>query len=372
MLRQRILAFVLFELLASVVLGSDWSPISIAAQAWRCAAMSDSGQYAVAGGDDGLLYYSSNYGANWYLGSSIADDWRGASMSSSGQYVVAVTAQAGIFVSNNYGQSYQNVLTYGWWRTSAMSGSGEVILAYNAFDNHIHRSLNYGLYFTQAAMSDVTCTELALSADGIRAIAYCDSTIMVSSNSGGTWRSITSISGQYAGLATSADGSFAIMGHATEGTTIVSTDFGYTWVSQTAISGILWKKFACDSTGQLVLAASNNRMYMSADFGATFEPEVITDSDDANSYTWYSWTAFAVNGNGGHVVAFEENGAAYQSTSAFPVTTGGGGGSSTSGDDTVAIACGVVFGTLGFAALVYFVYAFFRSQSRTCKRPARP
>ncbi|HNV97631.1 MAG TPA: sialidase family protein [bacterium] len=98
--------------------------------------------------------YSSNYGASWSTLTPGTYGWTSINFSDNGQYVIMTSrpyigSSGGIHVSSDYGASFTNSyngtnITNNTFGSSAISPSGQYILAYNYEANLLYYSLDYG------------------------------------------------------------------------------------------------------------------------------------------------------------------------------------------------------------------------------------
>ena len=261
-------------------------------------AMSNSGQYAIAGGmGAGNFWYSSDYGKTWTktATTSLTGEQSSCAMSSTGQYCIMPTGyNGGIWYSSNYGQTWtkSSASTVNYWG-AAISPNGTYAIA-GTNSNGVYYSTNSGAAWTQstgisasAAMNSVSLASTGNAVAGGTGIYY-------SSNNGQSW-TVSSIStgGWYVAIAT--NGTYAIAASNSSSGIYYSSNNGQTWtVSNISTSG--WTFVSMSQTGDYCLATSSSSLgiYYSVNRGQTWSrTNTITG-------TYYS---VAMSGDGTRAIA---------------------------------------------------------------------
>ena len=303
-------------------------------------AISGSGQYTIVGNYSGLLYYSSDYGVTRTASNAPSAEWRSAAMSASGQYAIASTTGTGtstayLRYSVDYGQT--------WVATGSavpsfvvvsMSSSGQYALGCSNAPGRIYYSKDYGITWTQSTALQAVWQSCAMSGTGQYAIA-CDNTastgkVYYSSNYGESWTAMSfTTTGRWHGIAISKSGQYAIGGiyggqiyySSNTSTTTVITDLAdvfeplykyKTWTAVGTATGT-WSGITCNLDGEYVVACSSGsgKTIYSSNYGDTWA--------DANPAGDMRGVSMSNTGNYTHGVVY------VNVTNAVVVTTNYGG-----------------------------------------------
>lgn len=193
--------------------------------------------------EDNTVVYSRDFGVTWTASTGITGNVSTISMSPDGNIViVGVDVNASpAYISTDYGTTFTG--------TDPLASNWSVV------------GVEYNNYM--------------IACDYIGDVA----TVYLSQNQGTNWSAIASYSGYYITYAawSYGDGMNKIytIGYHTNSPYVtslnVTTDRGTTWTTITSISSYNLSGVACDSTGQyVVVSASQDGIYRSADYGATW------------------------------------------------------------------------------------------------------
>jgi len=281
-------------------------------------AISQTGQYAAAGTTSGI-YYSTSYGLNWTqaTGQASTGTWYGINIMSSGQYLVAGNAGQGLWYSLNFGQTwaqsttittdtcYQISTTPSGSYLYAVSQSTTIYQETNVTQTIAANGLPFGTSAWLSAAIDSTGTYQlyginngyvyysnnagtswsALSGNGLPAVTNVWQTVSINST------------GQYMLIGANPGGLYMSTNNATSWTAIsggTSTAYGMT------INSSNWKSTAMNSTGQYMLAATNNaNVYLSTNSGSYWS--TIGGTSSANVYlptVASAWNSVAISSTG--------------------------------------------------------------------------
>ena len=239
--------------------GGNWNELSTDNNInWSSVAISESGQYQTAvssGSNTGLIYVSNNFGISWNPYNNLLYDWKSIAISSTGQYQTALIDNGSIYISNNYGVLWSLVSgTSNTWTSICMSSSGQNQLAVT--------SGNLGLIF-------------------------------VSSNYGLNWQQVNVITGNFISASLSSSGQYqTVVSQGTNGLIYISSDFGVSWNSNSSVVND-WQSVSISQTGQYqtICAQYSNNIYISNNYGASWNPILITSS-------YSNFYSVSVSGNG--------------------------------------------------------------------------
>jgi hypothetical protein len=298
-------------------------------------AISQTGQYAAAGTTSGI-YYSTSYGMNWTqaLGQASTGTWYGINIMSSGQYVVAGNAGQGLWYSLNFGQTWTQSTTNTtdtWYQISttpsgsylyAVSQSTTIYQETNITQTVSTNGLPYGTNAWLCAAMDSTGTYQLYGINNGYVYYSNNAGISWSALSGNGLPTVTNVwqtvsinsTGQYILLGANPGGLYMSMNNATSWTAIsggTSTAYGMT------INSSNWKSTAMNSTGQYMLAATNNaNVYLSTNSGSYWS--TIGGISPANGYlptVASTWNSVAISSTGQFMAITVAGGSFYFSNS---------------------------------------------------------
>lgn len=216
------------------------------------------GTKMVSGGMDtngnGLLYCSTNSGANWTAGASFTNGSQiySVAMSADGTKVAAA-CNGGVFFSADSGHTWARSNTTVIPRTIASSADGTKLIGSDGVNQHVFVSTNSGATWSQTFFfygGGLVCS----SADGTRLFATSYTNLYVSSDSGATWTLLPSapvpISGNWGSIACSADGTKIAAGIPAQDI-YTSVDSGVTWIKSSLPSApyLNWLSIASSAGG---------------------------------------------------------------------------------------------------------------------------
>jgi photosystem II stability/assembly factor-like uncharacterized protein len=214
-----------------------------------------------------------------------------------------------IFISTNSGVTWSSTgaalhIGSGYWAGIASSADGTHLIA-AADVGGVYTSTDGGAnWFSNAVPVASRWDFVAITPDGTRMMAAAgyNSTgpICISTNSGSTWTQTGAPIGQWASVATSADGSVLLAG-TLGGTAYVSTDSGTTWTPQTNLPAGRWTFAAETPDGNTLIAAAYQigsgfgQVYISTNLGNLWTPT----SQPTNMYL----AAFCASADGSKLTA---------------------------------------------------------------------
>jgi hypothetical protein len=235
--------------------GTTWTMTAAPNNAWSGLASSADGRMLVAVATtntdgstvgDGLIYLSSDFGTTWARASAPSNPWTSIAVSADGTRLIAAASMA---------------LEYG---PASFSVGG--ILNSNGL---IYTSTNSGATWAPSLPVLNTWSYVASSADGNKLAAASvsllgnfdpfgfngDGLIYVSDDAGVTWRPTSAPSGDWACIASSADGSTLLAGVAW-GPLYASSDSGWTWSAADVPGSSNWRAVAVSADGYREIATA--------------------------------------------------------------------------------------------------------------------
>jgi hypothetical protein len=138
-------------------------------------------------------------------------------------------------------------------------------------------SSDYGVSWIQQLTAPLaTCTCSAISATGQYMAISRNNIILISSNYGSTFISITAISGVWVSIGISASGKYMAVN--TASAVYISSNYGVTWSNPSvpSASGTSYYNITISSSGKYVLVATSTGLYISNNYGSTFSITTIT------------------------------------------------------------------------------------------------
>lgn len=296
---------------------------------------SESGRYMIICNTDGIVYFSSDYGASWAEVKELAGKmFYGAAISLDGEYITLIEQSGNIYLGRNKGTSWRAEASglNRLWVSVAMSSDGKYQTAVTSGDN-IFLSSNFGEMWTAVGTSfgKKQFSKVTMCGDGkYQAAIYGASAYLFSSDFGKTWAAKYLASGDGAALiGFSFDGkhqtaisgsSFIYVSHdygasfaknpnkasyisaihlssmgdyqvaisySTYQPNIVSSDFGDTWGELSTATDDL-NHSSMSNDGKIIIGGSNvNVLKISRDKGKTFTDVPFTG--------YKRWTAVALN-----------------------------------------------------------------------------
>lgn len=254
-------------------------------QIWSAVAISDTGQYMLAGGGAyetymGRIYLSSDYGSNWSEVQPAGDadgQWSCAAMTPTGSKMIAggCGSTAGrLYVSIDSGSTWNEMQPAGdqalWWFVVLMSNDGNTILAGGELDDGNFTPVSY-----LSTNGGTSWTTLDNGLDMAYGTCDDDASVILISTWGPTGKLYRSINGgtsfseikpkgdaantAWYALACNRDGTRLVAGEY-EGRVWLSDDTGASWEETRPLGdeSYLWQAAACDASGQrIALAASS-------------------------------------------------------------------------------------------------------------------
>ena len=160
--------------------GINWSQILSVTPTlyWQSIAISETGQYQIAGATGDYIYLSNDYGVNWSITSAPMAQWYSVAISSTGQYQSACSnGSGGIYYSNNYGLTWiiSNASTSLNWYGIAMSSSGQyqtAVYKTGLLIGQIYYSTTYGSTWSLSSAISYPWYGISMSSTGQYQVAY--------------------------------------------------------------------------------------------------------------------------------------------------------------------------------------------------------
>jgi hypothetical protein len=314
--------------------GSNWLPISGSQYGstyglltttgnWSSSAISNAGQYMLAGMNTGNLYMSTNSGNSWRLLGGAANTngmpttaviWSSCAMNASGSLVAAAVSTGAIYLSTNSGTNWKTASSLStsspWSEVSIASSANYVIAAANS-GNIFLSTDGAGATWTQPANLPVSAQpwqSLAISGDGSKLIAGTSASIIyASTTSGNSWTTLGG-SSNVLGLPNAATSNWSSMAISQDGNTwladvngaqmYISADGkGALWGIKAAYNILgtgTWNALTISQDGTTVLAGNAaSNLFVSYDSGNTYNAL----SSNGNLSGTKNWTGSAISSN---------------------------------------------------------------------------
>ncbi len=250
---------------------------------------------------DASLVMPSRYGP-WVTQTTGTTQWTDMAVSSDGHYAVAITAGSSIQQSTDYGQTWSVATSTGGSNASfAMSSNGAIRYA-GPNGGILRYSTNYGSSWgTLTNSPSVYWYDVATSDDGA-VIAGASGGVYVSTDSGTSWNSPSSIGAS--AVAMSSDGSRMVAIGGTSDKIYTSSDTGSSWTEQTNAPSVTYNEIAMSGDGSTVYATVNSgNMYKSTDYGVTWNA--------VSSLGTKAWTRVSVSQDGSTAIGSVSAGGLY-------------------------------------------------------------
>ena len=213
--------------------GSNWIEIQVnRGQILSKISISADAQYQTIVGDMGNIYYSSDFGNTWF-NTGLYENWGGIAVSQNGNYQLAAVKNGGVYYSSDFGNTWTEFLNSFNWYGISTSHDGRIVLA-NNYTSYPHISKDYG----------------------------------------NSWSAIPSIISSWYDTAMSDNGKYInISGSLLRGA-YISNDYGETFIlNQFNIED---GYVDISSNGKYQIFKSSNNLYISSDYGITWETKNIT------------------------------------------------------------------------------------------------
>ena len=242
--------------------GVTWTPRDSAVFSGAVASSAD-GTKLVATSGDGHFYTSTDSGATWTPRGS--NNCTSVASSADGAKLVAAARNGQIYTSTDLGVTWTPRESNRNWNSVASSSDGTKLVA---SADQIYTSTDSGVTWTPRGGTGLGAA-VASSSDGSRLVAGDGTAILVSIDSGVTWKlrvNLISSLWYFQSVASSADGR-KLVAVARHGQIYTSTDSGVTWTWSE--SGRVWNSVASSADGcKLAAAASSDTIYTTS-FGYT-------------------------------------------------------------------------------------------------------
>jgi len=308
------------------VSGQTWTLTSAPLADWVSVASSSDGTKLVATAipvlDTSLggIYLSTNSGATWELSTAPVTNWYASKVASSAEGSILVeSGESFIYISTNSGANWQgaNVSSSigGSWNCLACSADGRTILAGNVYSDQytnvsqILISTNLGTTWSSITLSDDYLLDLVASADGMKMVGLFanysgTSNLIRSADMGTTWLygMVPSLAGH---LASSGDGTKLVV--ANGGYIYISTDSAGTW-NELELTNAFANYVACSADGSKLVGTGSVwgpwwGIFTSSDSGTTWA--------QANVTPLTNFSAVASSADGSSLVAVTSGGGVY-------------------------------------------------------------
>ena len=320
--------------------GATWQPVSGSAYGstyglftttgnWSCTAISNAGQYMLAGMNTGNLYLSTSSGSSWTLlggadntnGMPTTEvNWSSCSMNSSGSFMSACVSTGAVYLSTDSGTNWSTApglsISSPWSKVSIASSANYVLAAENSGNIYLSTDGAGATWMSKSGTSAPAnmptsaqaWQSLAISGDGTKLIAGTNSSIIyASTTSGQTWTNLGGASNTL-GLPNAATSNWQSMTISQDGSTwladvngaqlYISTDgFGKLWGIKSNYNVLgtgTWNALTISQDGTTVLAGNTaSNLYVSYDSGNTYNAL----SSNGNLSGTKNWTGAAISQN---------------------------------------------------------------------------
>jgi len=197
--------------------------------------------------------------------------WLNVATSADGKIVCVITSGTPALLSTNGGKIWTTNGNLTAYISIAASADGTKLIM-NAWTNsgtYILVSTNTGSTWKQTILPNGDWWPVASSADGARLVAAIyGGFIYVSTNSGTTWNTNTALSKHWTALASSADGN-QVVAAATGDKIYISTNSGLNWTA-TGAPTKSWRSICSSSNGKILAATDDVGIYISTNSGGTW------------------------------------------------------------------------------------------------------
>jgi hypothetical protein len=278
----------------------------------------------------GGMFVTTNYGATWRdpgsLNSYMNVTWLTATYDSTGQYIMASSSN-GVYISTSYGL---------YWRATAGSGTNNV---QGIVGNGTTISLamtNAGLWYNYnfgSTSSSYSWNAAAVSRSGNFAIITSTTTVgFISTNYGFGWSQIT-IPTAFKSIVTTNTGTYIYATSTSNSNYVyISTSFGANWYlstgAMTLYSGAIYN-VGCSNNGQYICISDQNNVgiFVSSSYGSNFIRTYNFGISDGYVHTTYSVTVsfngdFMIVGSNGVVYMSNDYGMTWNPTNSYNGLTG--------------------------------------------------
>jgi hypothetical protein len=268
----------------------------------------DGGFGVMAGYNSFQINKSTNYGATWSLLNGAGFSWMGIGISETGQYITAVQSEifgpntGDIYVSSNYGVTFTAKSYIDYWHSCDMSYTGQYQLA-TAWDAtgtaiaKVLRSTDYGVSWTIIDYN-VGVQGCGVSGNGqYMLLGYYNSAMILSSNYGSGWDTLSLGSRYWSGAALSNSGQYQTLTVSAENILFVSSDYGVNWTEKTGF--ISPYDIRMSGTGQYQFVTNDGYLQKSSNYGVTWA--TITGAPSRN------WKSIDCSYSGQYVIAYTDS-----------------------------------------------------------------
>jgi hypothetical protein len=275
--------------------GSVASVVPTSLGNWRGFAGSSDGTKLFTSSES-YIYTSTDSGLTWVKGTrapigsggNYTTFWKGFSSSSDGTKIITATYDTN---NNSYGKIYtstdsgvtwlqRSVVSFTnntVWNAFTINSNGTRMIAF--YDSAIYYSTNSGETWDSVNLTGPTINRVVSSSDGIRVVGTANGTNVYISTNYGTNFSPYNISGSaevWRAIGMSSDGAKIVIGSIGSGLggyIYNSTDYGQTWTPRPGIGTGVWEAFASSSDGTKIVTgnASNGYIYTSITSGESWE-----------------------------------------------------------------------------------------------------
>lgn len=263
-------------------------------------AVSFTGQYMFAVGDNSTILFSSNTGDTFSVATStlILGSVTDSQISGNGQYSAVAFGSSNFTWSQNSGTSWitKVITTVSPSRTLT---SGEAIgFSHDASiqllagkttpapsQNNLIISSNFGntwtSVFTYPSVTPVRWNSVAVSSNAqVQVVVGSNTPILFSSNAGaiGSWSTRLASTLNWTGVAVSSNGQY-ITAAASNNFIYISSNFGSNWIQRDSFRN--WGKVSMTASGQFQAIAANlpDQFFYSYDYGNTWSPRLVASAN---------------------------------------------------------------------------------------------
>ena len=272
--------------------------------------MNDAGSKQVSISDDGIIYYSNDYGVSWNIQIGIKE-LKSITLNFSGSTQAAVENGGQILISNDYGSSWVAKEKSQAWRSIDIDVEGNKMAAVSYDSRYIYTSPDSGTTWVKNDVDELNHKFIDVSISYnyddtdkkvVILAAAENEQLFIKYGSNNITRAGPQL--EWTGVAISTYSGVIQYAIARNSRIYKSTDYGTNWIELSGSPILSWSSIDTAYHGNYVTAvASNNKIYTSSDYGATWIPR------DSDRY----WNNITISANGMNQLATVNYGKIYAS-----------------------------------------------------------
>jgi hypothetical protein len=255
--------------------GFVWTDRTDAFEDWTSIASSADGTKLAATTASGYIYTSTDSGATWTAQLNSGQHYRGIIVSSADGTKLTATTEGGyIWSSTDSGVTWtSHSITPGVFTAASLASSadGTKLILSDWSHHHFYTSTNSGVTWTEQTSITNNWGGVASSADGTKLVAVRSNFIDFSTDSGVNWTSVSMPGYQFTSITSSADGTK--LAALSSYSVLTSTDSGENWTEHSIPELARLITSSSDGTKLAVVGYSSLYSYLiftSSDFGDTW------------------------------------------------------------------------------------------------------